>query len=246
MPASCLPSFVRPLRAVRLAVGAGLCALSALAAAADGPQALAEPLAGEVRALLLERVIGPASPRAEVTLGRLDPRLRLAACQRIEPYLPRNARVWGATRVGLRCVEGPTAWNVYLPVDVQVFGPGLVAAAPIPAGHVLTPADVREAEINLTDPRSPAVTAVDDVAGRVLSRPLAAGEPLRPSGLKSRQWFAPGDTVQVRAVAGGFAISASGEALSAGLEGQSVRVRTGNGKVVVGRPVGDKVVEVTL
>lgn len=251
---NCTPlPFVRPLRHVRLAAAAGLCAvaglLSAPAAAqvqlADAPT-LAEPLATQVRQLLLDRVIGPATPRAEVTLGRLDPRLRLAACQKVDAYLPTGARVWGPTRVGLRCVDGPTAWNVYLPVNVQVFGPGLVAAAPLPAGHVLTQADLRSAEINLTDSRSPAVLDGATVLGRVLSQALTAGETLRVTGMKSRQWFAPGDTVQLRAVGGGFAIAASGEALTAGLEGQSVRVRTTGGKVVVGQAVGDKMVEITL
>ena len=33
---------------------------------------------------------------------------------------------------------------------------------------------------------------------------------------------------------------------AAGLEGQSVRVRTSGGKVVVGQAVGDKLVEITL
>jgi len=250
--ATALP-FVRPLRHARLAAAAGLCAVAGLLSApvaaqaqAADVQALAEPLAGQVRQLLLDRVIGPATPRAEVTLGRLDPRLRLAACQKVDAYLPTGARVWGATRVGLRCVEGPSAWNVYLPVNVQVFGPGLVAAAPLPAGHVIAQADLRSAEINLTDSRSPAVLDGAAVVGRVLAQALTAGEALRVNGMKNRQWFAPGDTVQLRAVGGGFVLAASGEALTAGLEGQSVRVRTSGGKVVVGQAVGDKLVEITL
>lgn len=257
-PASSLPSGAgtTPLRPLRLrcaadaaraatAVLAALAVQHAAAQPADAP-ALPEALALQVRQLILGRVIGPASPRAEVALGRLDPRLRLSACERVEPYLPTGARLWGASRVGLKCAEGPTRWNVYLPVTITVFGPGLVAAAPLPAGHVLAQADLRAAEINLSEQRSAAVIDASAAVGRTLAQALTAGQSLREAGLKSRQWFGPGETVQVRAVGGGFAIVGTGEALTAGMEGQPVRVRTDNGKVVSGMPVGERVVEITL
>ena len=220
-------------------------ATGAWAEPADGP-ALGAPLEAQVRELILNRVVGPATPRAEVVLGRLDPRLRLAACHRVDAYIPSGTRLWGSSRVGLRCAEGPAAWNVYLPVTVHVFGPGLVAAAPLPVGHMLTTADLRAAEINLSEQRSPAVSDGNAVLGRALAQPLSAGQPVREVSLKSRQWFAPGDTVQLRAVGGGFAVVGSGQAITAGLEGQPVRVRTDNGKVVTGMPVGERVVELTL
>ena len=240
------PSSRRALACAGWALLACLVAPGARAQAAAEAPALAEPLASQVRQLFLDRVVGPATPRAEVVLGKLDRRLRLAACQKIDAYIPTGTRVWGPSRVGLRCVEGPTPWNVYLPVTVHVYGPGLVAAGPLPAGHVLAQADLRLAEINLSENRSPVVTDAQAVVGRTLTAPLAAGQGLRETGLKSRQWFGPGETVQVRAVGGGFAIQGSGEALMAGMEGQPVRTRTENGKIVSGMPVGDRVVEITL
>ena len=52
-----------------------------------------------------------------------------------------------------------------------------------------------------------------------------------------------GDVV---AVGAGFAISAEGQALSPGLEGQSTRVRLEAGRIVVGMPVGERRIEVPL
>ena len=245
-----LPSLIpsRPVRGLAPMAVALLACVGMTGAAAQTAEtpSLAEPLAAQVRQLILERVVGPASPRAEVVLGRLDPRLRLAACRKVDAYIPTGTRLWGASRVGLRCVEGPAAWNVYLPVTVRVFGPGWVAASPLPAGHVLSQTDVRPAEINLSEHRSPAIADGPSIVGRALAQPLSAGQAVRETSLKSRQWFGPGETVQVRAVGGGFAIVGTGEALGAGLEGQSVRVRTDNGKVVSGLPVGDRIVEITL
>src|SRR4029079_11688804 len=72
--------------------------------------------------------------RIEVEVGRLDARLKLAPCARIEPYLPHGTRLWGRSQIGVRCAEGPSRWNVYLPVIVHVRGRALVAARALPAG----------------------------------------------------------------------------------------------------------------
>ena len=228
-----------------MAVALGWVIASAAQAQAGSPS-LDEALSAQVRDMILEKVALPAPVRVDVELGRLNPRLRLAPCQRVEPFLPMGMRLWGSARIGLRCALGPTPWTVYLPVTVNVHGPGLVAKAPMPAGHVLTPTDLREAEVILSASRSAAVVDAQAVVGRVLAQPLAVGQDLRENTMKSRQWFSAGDTVQVRAVGGGFAISGSGQAISAGVEGQTARIRTESGKIINGMPVGTRMVEITL
>jgi flagella basal body P-ring formation protein FlgA len=64
--------------------------------------------------------------------------------------------------------------------------------------------------------------------------------------LRARQWFAAGEPVTVIARGDGFAVSGTGEALGPGVDGQTVRVRTDSGRIVVGTPVGDRRVEVRL
>ena len=48
----------------------------------------------------------PAPLRMEVAIGALDARLRLAPCSHVEPYIPVGSRLWGRTRLGLRCTQG--------------------------------------------------------------------------------------------------------------------------------------------
>ncbi len=55
-----------------------------------------------------------------------------------------------------------------------------------------------------------------------------------------------GDTVRISARGAGFAVSGEGQALTPGIEGQTARVRTESGRIVVGRPVGERHVEMTL
>ena len=114
--------------------------------------------------------------RVVIEAGRLDPRLRLAPCERIEPYLPPGTRAWGRTRVGLRCVQGPEPWNVFLPLTVKVFAPAWVAASALPAGTVLQAAGAAGGRGRLG--RRPHPLPVADASllvGRMLARPLAAG-----------------------------------------------------------------------
>ncbi len=190
--------------------------------------------------------LAPGAVRVEIEASRLDPRLRLAPCQRIEPHLPPGAKAWGRTRVGLRCVDGPTPWNVYLPVTVKVFAPGLVAAVALPAGTALRAEQLQLAEVDWAAGRSPALADASRLVGRVLLRPLAAGTALRQDDLKQHQWFGAGDTVQVLAKGRGFSVSGEGQALSPGIEGRPVRVRTDNGRVLSGLAVGLNRVEVPL
>jgi flagella basal body P-ring formation protein FlgA len=184
--------------------------------------------------------------RVQVHVGQLDARLKLAPCNQVQPYLPAGIRLWGAARVGLRCVDAGVRWNVFLPVQVDVYGPGLVAAAALPAGTLLTAADLRPAEVNLSALPSPALNDGALAVGRALARPLAAGQAVQTADLRARQWFAAGDTVRLVAAGSGWRIHGEGQALNAGLEGQTVRVRTESGRVVTGTAAGERQVELAL
>ena len=184
--------------------------------------------------------------RFEVQVGALDPRLKLAPCQRIEPYLPPGMRLWGKARIGLRCAQGARPWNVYLPITVRVFGQALVAAVPLPAGATLREDDLRVAEVDFAEDNAAVVTNASLAVGRSLTRPLIAGRGLRQTDLKARLWFAAGDSVKVLASGPGFSVAGSGQALTPGIEGQTARVRTDSGQVVTGTPVGTRVVALSL
>lgn len=208
---------------------------------------LGDALAQRVQALATEasQQAVPAL-RVEVRLGQLDVRLKLAPCTNVQPYLPVGTRLWGVARIGLRCTDDGVRWNVFLPVTVDVFGPGLVAATALPAGAVLSAADVKAATVNMSAARATALPATQDVTGRALSRPMSPGDTLRDGDLRARQWFAAGDTVRVVAGGSGWRIHAEGQALNPGVEGRTVRVRTDSGRVVVGEATGERLVEVPL
>lgn len=223
-----------------------LCGLIALGARAQG--VLDPALVERVRQLTeaAARATAPAGTRVAVEIGQLDPRLRLAPCRQVQPYLPPGMSAWGRSRVGLRCTDGVARWNVTLPVRVAVYGRVVVAGAPLPAGVNLSQEQLAMADIDIAAEPGAVFTDAAALIGRTLARPLAAAEAVRAPALKSRQWFAAGETVQVRVAGDGFAIASEAQALGAGIEGQDVRVRFESGRTASGRAVGERRVELLL
>jgi flagella basal body P-ring formation protein FlgA len=184
--------------------------------------------------------------RIEISLGRLDPRLKLAPCDKIEPYLPPGLPNWGATRIGLRCLQGDKHWNVSLPVQVKVWARALVAAGPLPTGTVLQVSQLKEAEVDLAAAPGTALRQFAGAVGRTLAHPLAMGSALREPDLKPRVWFAAGENVRLVASGPGWRVESEGYAVSAGIEGQAASVRTDAGRVIRGRPTAAHEMEVSL
>ena len=237
---------VAPRRLACFVVVCGLFAACLPADAQDAAPALAAGLVEQVRSLALDKATNPGAARVEIVIGQLDPRLHLAPCERIEPYLPANVRLWGKSRIGLRCKEGRTAWNVYLPIVVKVWGRALVVPAGAAAGSVVGEGDLDEAEVDLAEEPSPVFFDRKLVVGRTLAATLRPGQAVRQAHIKSRQWFAAGETVKLVATGEGFALEGVGQAITNGIEGQPARVRTESGHVVTGVPVGERRVELTL
>ncbi len=248
--------FPRRCHCLRL-VAALLCAAwpalgFAQAAAAGGVEGVIEQ---QARRLALEGAKAAAgaapaglvaAPRIEVEVGQLDPRLRLAPCQKVDAYVPEGTRLWGRSRIGLRCAQGAVKWNVYLPITVKVFGTAMVATNSLASGGVLAAADLAPAEVDLAEDTAAPVTRGELAIGRMLTRALKPGQSLRVSHLKMRQWFAAGETVLVIGQGEGFSVAGEAQALNPGIEGVAVRVRTESGRVLTGLPVGERRVELSL
>lgn len=189
---------------------------------------------------------GAAPLRMEVVVGALDSRLRLAPCAQVQPYIPPGLRLWGKTRLGLRCLMGETKWNVFLPVTVRAWGQAWVVRRDVPAGAVLTQADGMVAEVDWADEASPVMAESALWVGQVATRALSTGQALRQNMMRAAQVFQAGAQVRVLAQGSGFQISADGQALSAGVVGQMTRVKMDNGRVMSGTVLDARTVQVEM
>jgi len=229
-----------------------LCGLLALAAAPAGAQDnAAQQDLGALSQQWLDQALQRLEPdemplRMEVSVGQLDPRLRLAPCARVEPYLPRGARLWGRTRLGLRCVEGQTHWNVFLPITVKAWGPAWVLVGNVSTGAALTEQDVMQTEVDWAAETAAVLANPQGWLGKVAARPLVAGQALRQGMVRAPELFKAGASVRVLVQGAGFSVTSSGRAMNAGAAGESVRIRMTNGRVVGGTVQEDGTVEAVL
>lgn len=242
-----LHAFVNALR-LSLLLGLGMLAGSWAQAETPSALVLSPALTQQLQQLATQgaRAGAPPNLRVEIELGELNPRLRLAPCQKVEPYFSNGHRMWGRTRIGMRCVQGPKRWNVTLPLTVHVFASALVVKSALPGGAVLSANDLQEAEIDIAAEGGAVYTQTELVVGRTLMRSLSAGEAVRSTFLKQRQWFAAGDMVKVVAIGQGYAVESEGKAQGPGRDGEEVRVRFDSGRVVTGRATAERRVELDL
>jgi flagella basal body P-ring formation protein FlgA len=92
----------RPTRPPRRGLAAASALALALASIAGTAAAQAVP--DDPLRAFVARQLPSGLGRAEISIGTLDPRLQLAPCARIEPYLLPGTRLWGRTSNGERCL----------------------------------------------------------------------------------------------------------------------------------------------
>lgn len=184
--------------------------------------------------------------RPEIEVGSLDNRLQLAPCVRVEPFLPQGTRLWGRSRIGLRCVEGPRPWSVFLPITVKVWGPAWVLTRSVAPGEVLKAGDATLGEVDWADNPAPVVANEHGWMGATAARGMPAGQALRQNTLRPVRVFNAGTEVKVVVNQTRFNLTATGRALSHGFLGQPVRVKLESGKVISGRVKHDSTVAVVM
>ena len=219
-----------PLRSLMVVLGAFV--FSSAAALAQSPQALQQITQDWLRSAVGSvQHQGDVALRMDIKVGSLDSRLQLAPCANVEPYLPPGLRLWGNTRVGLRCVDGMSRWNVTIPATINAFGSAWVVRDQVPAGGVLTDANAVEAEVNWAQEPNPVLSDKGLWLGQVATRLLGTGQTLRQGMVKPAQVFQAGAQVRVVAQGAGFQISSEAQTLSSGVVGQPARIRMDNGRV---------------
>jgi flagella basal body P-ring formation protein FlgA len=222
----------------------GMVAMSARAQSAPDYQAIALNWARSAAPAALPAGAQPL--RLEVSVGNLDPRLKLAPCANAEPYLPVGARLWGKNRIAVRCVDGMVRWNVSIPVTVKATGLAWVVKNPVAPGAVITASDVIQAEVDWAEEPAPVLTDASAWQGQVATRALATGQTLRQGMVKAAQVFQAGAQVRVVAQGPGFQVSGDAQALSAGVIGQLARVRMDNGRIASGLVLDVHTVKIEL
>lgn len=217
---------------------AALSAVLSLTTQAAWAQAAAEPrqdlavLKQTAEQFLLTQANGlPGEVR--VTVGAIDPRLKLPVCPVPEAFLPPSSKAWGKTTVGVRC-NVPSAWTIYVSAQVRVHGEYIAAAAPLAQGQTIGQGDIARVKGDLTNLPSGVITDPSQAIGRTAASTIALGAPLRQDALRNQQAIQQGQAVRVILNGDGFSVSSEARALNNANEGQLTQVRTAAGQVISG------------
>lgn len=228
--------------------------LPGCALAIAGWAAFPAPAAGSGQAIQpLETIVAAASRRlhaeadanwrgddavkVEISVGRLDGRLRLPACTLpLETELPPGARPLGAVAVGVRCTA--PGWSLFVPARVAVSRPVVVLAVSRPRGATLSGADLALEPRDLATLPGGYLTDPDELVGMTLRRPVQARTVLLPGHAAAPELVRRGERVILQAAGGAIAVQVEGEALAGGALGERVRVRNLATRRVVEGTVG--------
>lgn len=190
---------------------------------------------------------GSLAGRPEVEVNRLDPRLRLGACEQpLSTRLESPAQPVGRVTVRVEC-QGRRPWTVFVPAQVRLFRPVVVANRPLQRQVVLSAADVALAERDVGLLNQGYLTELHQAVGNKLTRAVLTDQVLAPSYLQQAEVVRKGDQVVITANGAGISVRMQGEALSDGAPGRQIRVKNlSSGRVVRARVTGPGQVEVNL
>lgn len=223
-----MPNFAYVLTLILLSLLGGR---SDAASGAAGVQDLPS-IRAAVEAFLADRT-GTGGPETAVTLGRLDPRLRLPPCDTpLQASQNPGARPLGASSVNVRC-EGSTPWSIFVPVVIRERREAVVTTRALPAGHALTAQDLARAPVWVGDPATQTLEDPNLVIGKQVQRPLAAGAVVPLNGLRSPRLVRRGAPVTLSLARGPIAVRMAGVALQDGAVGERVQARNNASQRIV-------------
>lgn len=222
-----------------LAAGAMLILLANGVAAADGNAAALSAVKAFATAASSEY-----GNRTSISVGPLAPDTRLPECQQLDVFLPADGKLWGKTRVGVKC-SAPTSWTAYLPVHVTVSGRYVTSSRKLNRGQTLTASDIVLREGILSELPSSVMTDPAQVIGQRTKMGLAAHQALRREHLVLIPVIRQGDRVKITARGEGFSVASEGVALNHAAIGEELKVRSAAGRTLNGVARGTGQVELS-
>jgi flagella basal body P-ring formation protein FlgA len=195
----------------------------------------------------VRREVRPGEGEMIVRVQGLDPRLRLAECDRpLSAAIAGDGQVRAHTTVAVRC-EGAVHWTIYIGVAIESEFSALVARHALARDAEPTPLDFELMSRRLPGLTTDYVTRTTMLSGQRLRKDLASGEALTLEALTPSNVIHRGQQVTLIAATGGFEVRMSAVALSDGRVADRIRVQNlSSQRVIEGIVRSNSVVEVPL
>ena len=194
----------------------------------------------------LKARLGPKT-RVEYSLGTLDSRLALTPCGTPLVVETRDTPQPN-TRLNLQ-VSCPQAnnWSIYLPVELALYRPAVIAVNALTHGNTIGPGDVRLVEVNVSQINGQYLTSLEDALGKDVKRSLVPGAPIVDQQLVPPLMVRRGEAVLINASSNIVAVKVSGIAMTDGRLGEQIRIKNqSSSRIVNARVTGPGQAEVAM
>ncbi|MFZ6872982.1 flagellar basal body P-ring formation chaperone FlgA [Undibacterium sp. Di27W] len=183
------------------------------------------------------------SGEVQVTVGEVDKRLNLQACDNPSPYMLPGSKPWGKVTLAIRCTS-PAPWLVYLQANVQVTADYYVAANALVQGQVISLADLSKIKGDISKLPAGVITAPEQAIGKSMQVSIPSGSVMRMDALKSPAVVQQGQSVRVISSGPGFQVATDAIALNNAADGQIAKAKTNSGQTVSGIAKNGGIIEI--
>ncbi len=181
----------------------------------------------------VESLLPPGAADTQITVLPIDGRLRLARCgSALTARLPVGTSLTARATVGVTC-SGPIHWSIYVPVVVESRISVLVLRHAVARDARLTADDVAVETRRTAGTAAAYLTAVTELAGRTVRRPLPIGTALSVEMFAADTVIHRGQEVTLVAGAGPIEIRATGRAMMDAAAGARIQVQNLSSLTVV-------------
>ncbi len=168
--------------------------------------------------------------RTVVTIGELDPRLRLTKCNaNLIAFTPPGSRMQGNSTIGVRC-NGPKRWSIYVSVKIAIYQQALVAINKLSRGQFIGIDDVKQQEVDISTIRGHSFTDINRVLGTKLKRSIQLNQVIDSAAICL---VCKGDPVVISAGNQTVSVSMAGTALNDGSIGDKIRVQNNASRLIL-------------
>lgn len=233
---------------------AALCSLLLLASGAAHAQGAPNPLLRQAVDRFMTNYVdklksrlGPKT-RIEYRVGALDYRLNVGTCAK-PLAIETKDNVTTSSRINLQisCQQAADSWSIYLPVDLSMHRSVVVSVKPLAHGSTIGADDVRLAEYDVSQINGQYLSELEEVVGKDVKRPIAAGAPILSQQLLPPLMVRRGEAVTINAASKIVAVRSAGIALTDGRLGEQIRIKNQSStRIVNARITGPGQAEVPM
>ena len=171
-----------------------------------------------------------------------SPQSQWPTCEIPQFSMPSSARRWGTLSVLVQCPQDKR----YLQVEVQVTGGYPVASAPLSREQHISAADFNIMQGRLDRLPTGSIMEISQLDNAVLTRDVAAGQPVTSSMMRRTWIIKAGQSVQILAQGDGFNVTSEGKALNNAAIADNVRVRLASGQIISGKATEQGTIELLM